>query len=310
MTFALGPLTLADVWRPFLHPRVVALSFPAVPGIDCDNCRMEKMGYFSGATKCCTYTPEFPNFLVGQMLHDDAAPPLVESWVSGRGDPLFLYAPPAHKRAHQIAAAIPRNALPCPLLVEGRCTAYAYRPYLCSGYHCAYPSTPSYKAFWNALVSLLALHSAIAAQLVMEALGKDRGAFIDTWNTIQNEEDVWHDGALSPEFKAALWQGSTDARAFYVSCYAYVRDHAATIRAELDTFRRAQLLRVLEGRGVLSEGRAREIHEQASEPHATQLPAMARAAFERGVVVFAEHLWTVPEHESYVLQLHAEAFAS
>jgi hypothetical protein len=312
--FRLGALTLADSWRAFLHPRVQALDLPVVPSIDCADCRMVRLGVLPARAKCCTYVPELPSFLVGEILAHESGlgGERVRAWVArSRGDPLFLYASPAERQRHRDAAQVSSSqALPCPLLEDGRCTIYEHRPYLCMGYHCAWPDGPALRSVWNALASLLALHSAIGAQFLMEALGLDREKLIASWERVSDENSVWTaEEQLTPEMATELWQGR-DAADYYRACHDYVRAHAHDLRDQLDQFRRQQLLRLLYDRGLLSPERSRDIETQSNVPAPVEPPVAVRAAFNSGIVVFAHHRWTVTEHESYLLGLAEEAAQS
>jgi Fe-S-cluster containining protein len=299
--FDLGPIRLAACWRPLLHPRIAALEFPALPDIHCDDCRMVRHGMFAADTRCCDYVPPLPNFLAGEILSEgqaDGSRDRVETWVAqGRGDPLFVNTPP------RLAASHRERRQPCPLLdADTRCTIYEHRPYLCVGYNCIYPRDPKVVGLWNSLSSLLALHSAVTAQFLIAELGIDGARYTDAWDAAGPEQEQWtgEDG-LRPDLLSELWQGETDPAGFYRRCFEYVVTYA-DIRARVEAFRRAQLVR----RGLRS---AEEITAISLEPEPLEPPRAARTVLENRIMVFAEHHWTVVEHESFLLWYHSRSAA-
>jgi hypothetical protein len=161
-----------------------------------------------------------------------------------------------------------------------------------------------------ALASLMALHSAITAHLIAERLGIDRGALSDTWERVGDEAKAWGaDDTLLPDFRAGAWQGRADPAAFYRACFEYVVAHGPTIRAEVDAFRREQLIRQLHAAQRLSPEREREIRDQPSDPTPTQPPPVADVWLRTRLMTAAEHWWTIPEHEGWLLHYHEQAFA-
>ena len=71
--------SIPDLYHPFL-PAIFQREIPPEPFADCFNCPMiaekeELIGSdlakpFSPATKCCTFTPRIPNYVVGAILSD------------------------------------------------------------------------------------------------------------------------------------------------------------------------------------------------------------------------------------------------
>lgn len=302
--FWLGPIRLASCWQPLLHPKVRSLRFSPLPDVVCDDCRMVASGFFEPSIKCCDYVPPIPNFLAGEILTDGqlgGSRETVRQWTgAGRADPLFLNVPPRLIALHRT------KRLPCPLLDEAvGCTIYDHRPYLCVGYNCTFPPNPHVKAFWNCLSSLLALHSAITAQFLVGALGLDRLRYTEAWERAGAEATVWTDqDAIEPSLIAELWQGESDPERFYRRCYQHIVDHAESIREQVDGYRREQLIRRLGELAALTPEREQEIVSQSLDPIPRQPPGDADTAFSSRLVVFAEHRWTLVEHESYLLWYH------
>ncbi|MBI2567706.1 MAG: hypothetical protein HYV63_11805 [Candidatus Schekmanbacteria bacterium] len=305
--FFLGTIRLAAVWEPLLHPLVRRLTTPTIAEINCDDCLMVKAGIYPLRAKCCNYVPDFPNFLAGEILSHGPSSPgheTVADWVEqGRGDPLFVYAPPRLTRKYRQAADRgSRQALGCPLLDDnGRCSVYDHRPYLCVGHHCVYPGPSEVRAFFGCLASLLALHTALVAQYLLIAQGIDPDSFSDAWSQVVDDRSVWsvHD-QLDPGFSRALWQGRADHAAYYRGCFEWIMQRRESVRGLIAEYRRNQLLR----RADLSEAEKHRIRAQCSEPEAGRVPPEAHEVFMRDVLVFAQHRWTVTDHEGWLLWYH------
>jgi hypothetical protein len=165
------------------------------------------------------------------------------------------------------------------------------------GYNCIYPDDPDIRGFWNCLSSLLALHSAVTAQVLLTELGIDGEQYTCAWEEAGPEQDQWtSEDGLRPELLSALWQGETDPAGFYRRCFEYVMAHT-DVRERVEAFRRAQLAR----RGQREQA---QLSEVAVDPQPCEPPASARVIFENRIMVFAEHTWTVSEHESFLLWYH------
>ena len=125
---------------------------------------------FDPDTKCCTYVPTLPNFLVGMILNDDD-PAAISGRMSierriavGIGvTPLGLQSDPHHALIYKHAGGelFGRTAgLRCPhyLPVEsGQCGIWRHRNAICATWFCKYERGRVGKRFWDALLQLLTL---------------------------------------------------------------------------------------------------------------------------------------------------------
>jgi hypothetical protein len=140
------------------------------PAATCLDCVMlapgDGLGSFEPSTKCCTYTPEIPNFLVGAALAD---PQLDE--VGGRQSlrdrigrragvsPLGL----ARDRVTRLIAerAVPAfgqaPSLRCPHYhaETGKCGVWLHRNAVCSTWFCKHGRGAVGRSFWHVLRNLL-----------------------------------------------------------------------------------------------------------------------------------------------------------
>ncbi len=151
---------------------------PAETEATCENCAMCPEGphrpsgsdyFFDPRTKCCTYIPELPNFLVGRMLSDDdpafaAGRATVEKRLAeGLGiSPLGIGRSPTQRFLYALttqAMAFGRNPdLRCPHYLEGEagnCGIWRHRSSICATWFCKYVRGAVGFHFWRTLLQLL-----------------------------------------------------------------------------------------------------------------------------------------------------------
>ena len=150
---------------------------PAETTATCEQCVMcgdgpaspASLSFFNPATKCCTYIPRLPNFLVGRVLEDDdpaaaAGRASVERRIDERVGvtPLGLAQPPVHATLYGIGGAATFGhamALRCPHYREeagGACGIWRHRNGVCSTWFCKHDRGAVGQHFWHALDQLLA----------------------------------------------------------------------------------------------------------------------------------------------------------
>ena len=127
---------LYDAWMKDVVPEL-----PHEPDATCANCAMlqkspdDEGTFFSPSTKCCTYLPSLPNYLVGMILADadEASGPgreAVDQRIAARTDvlPLGLLVPESRRRearSDQGPDDFGRNP-------DRRCPYYRQDPGLCA----------------------------------------------------------------------------------------------------------------------------------------------------------------------------------
>ncbi len=205
--------------------------------------------FFRPDTKCCTFHPRLPNYLVGGVL-DDASPGAAEGrrrmearLASGVGvTPEWLQPPRAvtllYENAH--GAFGKARALRCPFYEEGAggCTIWAHRDAVCSTYYCKYVAGEDGRRLWTAvkeLVSLVEIQLARAAllELAPDLLDRVPGTRAGSTGPL-TAEDV--DGAgPSSAARAAAWGAWCGREAeLYSACHRWVRGlSAAEVEAML-----------------------------------------------------------------------------
>lgn len=156
---------------------VLSGRIPEETDATCDHCAMCSTHgkphpvselFYNPETKCCTYIPTLPNFLVGRILSDDD-----ESFAKGRMTvearlraglavtPLGLGMPPAFSFLYAGTAAQTfglSKTLRCPhYLAEqgGRCGVWKYRSAICATWYCKHVRGAVSAKFWKSLHQLL-----------------------------------------------------------------------------------------------------------------------------------------------------------
>lgn len=150
---------------------------------NCDSCTMcapknsganEQSFYFNPATKCCTYIPELPNFLVGAIFgsaDSDMAfgrSSVAKRLTNGVGvTPLGISPSPSYTLLYRNSpAAFGRSqALSCPHYVQemGRCGIWRYRAPPCSTWFCKHNRGVVGREFWGELhLLMVAIQQSVA----------------------------------------------------------------------------------------------------------------------------------------------------
>jgi hypothetical protein len=167
---------------------------PAVdePRATCDDCAMcegskalpAPSGHFRADTKCCTFHPALPNYLVGALLSDpdpalDEGKKRVRAKLAARiGVTPLRVAPPRTQRV-LLEAARGMNtfgrtrALLCPYFVDeggGLCGVWRHRESVCTTYFCKYGAGARGYAFWTKLKEYLTYVEDALAKFAVRAV--------------------------------------------------------------------------------------------------------------------------------------------
>lgn len=194
--------------------------------------------FFRPDTKCCTYFPRLPNYLVGALLSDDR-PELaegrrrMEARIAGRiGVTPQWVKPPAkfnflYKNGHQFFGRA--ASLRCPYYGEasGGCTIWPYREAVCSTFFCKYVAGADGRKFWMSLKTYLTLTEIqlsrwTSLQLLPDYVlsGKDRPEL----NTVPLGVEDLDDAPPPAKAYAELWKEHVGREAEYFrACYQLVR---------------------------------------------------------------------------------------
>ena len=172
--------TLPSLYRTLL-PQVFRRDVPEETKATCSSCAMCNASdpnlvepvdgtsrLFRSETKCCTYYPRLPNYLVGALLSDESEAMdegrrrLREKISSRVGISPQWVRPPAKWSLlyeHAKGAFGRSTSLRCPYYepVQGSCTIWAYREAVCSTFFCKYVAGEDGRKFWMSLKQYLAL---------------------------------------------------------------------------------------------------------------------------------------------------------
>jgi hypothetical protein len=243
---------------------------------------------FRPDTKCCTYHPTLPNFLVGAVFSDassamEPARAALRAKIAGRIgiSPRWVAAPRKYLvllHAARESSFGRSEALLCPYYAResGTCGIWRYREVICATFFCKHTLGALGHSFWTAVKRLVAHAEARLAEHVAREVGPS------TWEpsvargklTREDLED------RPPESYAKMWQGwEGREEEFYVECARRVsamkpEDAAPFVQDE-------------EGRAIADEVRA--LHERLRQPeiasHLALSPDLVVEPGEAGVGV-------------------------
>lgn len=238
--------TFPILYRQILPPAVFLRKMEKEKTADCGNCIMcetkgtlkaPSVSFFSPNTKCCTYQPAIPNYLVGALLSDDSG--LMEEgkrrirdkikskvdvipkgvWVSDKY--LYLYkAAVEHEQTFGKA-----DSMKCTYLQEGNCTVWKYRNAICSTWFCKSDHGVDGTLFWQAVKNYMRL---VEEELVHYLLFKSgySGEQILPDNSAEKglSPRMMDEKPLSDKAYSQLWgRWAGMEEAFYIWCYEEVK---------------------------------------------------------------------------------------
>lgn len=162
-----------------LLPELFSQPVPAEEKATCSNCAMcqpkesvepvdGRSRFFRADTKCCTYHPRLPNYLVGGLL-SDPDPQWAEGQrrmrerIAGRVaiSPQWVRPPAKYSLfySNQRNAFGKSASLLCPFFEKdgGLCTIWPYRETVCSTYYCKYVAGADGRNLWTSVKTFLTL---------------------------------------------------------------------------------------------------------------------------------------------------------
>lgn len=208
----------------------------------CDACQMCDRGgskneanavYFHPDTKCCTFFPSLPNYLVGGILSDPGSEieegrRRLRERIASRVGTLPQRVAPSKRWSVLYAAAMESSfgrstLLKCPYLAgDGRCTIWRYREAVCFSFFCKYDLGAYGSEFWNELKAYLGIVEknlcVWAAKQVWPEVKDFRHANSMTLSLEELEErpdDAKYAEAWGP------WQGREEE--FFLACHERVK---------------------------------------------------------------------------------------
>ena len=217
---------------------------PSEPGSTCESCAMcspsgaPSDSCFSALTKCCTFFPDLPNFVVGRIL-DDASAQGAEgrARLSARIEagaevtPLGVFAPPQYSVQYKLAEpAFGRStALRCPYFVEehGACSIWPHRISTCYTWYCKHTRGAVGLRFWTTLRRLLKAAERAVAQWCLLELNLEPTALTElvSWRENRALDASALDGYGEHGQQGRLWRSwKGREQALYARCGELVSD--------------------------------------------------------------------------------------
>ena len=210
----------------------------------CANCAMTQNtvptgAKFSKVTKCCTYYPSLPNYLVGAILLDKDGVPegvrRIESAISSKTtvSPVGIF--PSRKYLalyfKSSSATFGRSeSLMCPYFEQptGLCTIWKHRESVCSTYFCKHVAGKTGSAFWGSFKQYMNYSQTSLVKHVLLTLNVPRaGSVVSHYFSndyahgnlsLADVEDEFNEGRYRSMW--GEWFGRE--REFYIRCFEIV----------------------------------------------------------------------------------------
>jgi hypothetical protein len=207
---------------------------------DCSNCNMcqpnsivDDQRFFSSKTKCCTFKPIVPNYLIGGIINDPIIISKITDLIANKSPkmmPLGYF--PSQKELSDYAGILPDNfgiddRVRCELLNDGDCSIWKYRNSMCSTYFCHYFKGKFGKLFWEDVRDFLQHIESALSEFCCHELGVSNdylknhttNFFINVQSAVNNERDQ----ITTPPFSD--WGKWADKESdFYTECTRLVHD--------------------------------------------------------------------------------------
>ena len=225
---------LPEVYQSFL-PAIFGKNIAVESYADCSNCNMcqpndhvTDQRFFSSKTKCCTFKPIVPNYLVGGLINDKSMNSKINGYVESshpKMQPLGYF--PSHQELALYSSILPDNfgideTAACELLDNGNCSIWKYRNSMCSTYFCHYFKGSYGKLFWVDVRDFLQIIEELITHFICKELGISSNYLSDhTTNFYTNvQSSLENEDPASSINQSTVWGKWTDKRfEFYTECY-------------------------------------------------------------------------------------------
>lgn len=212
--YPMGNHLFPGLWRHLLPEDAQWLKFPTERRASCASCPKAAAGVHHPSTRCCTYFPEVPNFLLGLALQDPGSRSLIEAQIN-QGCILPTGQQIDAGQYHTAVKSYAQNRfgeltdLVCPFLNPEtvQCGIYAYRNSVCSTFFCENDHAESGHQFWEKTQDLVGHIEIALSQAAMQALGVDVCRYMETLDAWAGDiAGSFHpDGGWSLELREQLW---------------------------------------------------------------------------------------------------------
>jgi hypothetical protein len=219
-------------------PIVFQQNIPPEPFSDCSNCPMiaekgEDPGLdlnrpFGYETKCCTFTPRIPNYMVGGIL-SDTDPSLIEGKqrivkkIQSREGIIPNGVYPTKEYNDYFIANSPlefgrSKSLLCPYFIQDKynCTIWKYREAICSFWYCKHIAAECGSDFWNSMVDYLKFIQDSFIEIAAKECGLQLVDLYGTGKCLNSQySEIW-----------GKWLGREEE--YYAKCFEIVNNLSAS----------------------------------------------------------------------------------
>lgn len=168
------------LWEYMFPEEFSYLHIPGEKILDCSNCNKVHTDAYNPKTKCCTYFPQIPNFMLGLALKDPSCRELAIAVIEqGHAVPEGTLQTPAAVKVFADEYAKDQfgksKLLRCPFLDEKAegCGIYAYRSAVCASFFCQNEHGDAGDKYWERFQDLLRQAEVALYQRAMTEVGID-----------------------------------------------------------------------------------------------------------------------------------------
>ncbi len=217
-TMKIGTHTVPGFWSEILPFENIEYAFPNLQSVDCTSCTGATTMGINISTKCCTYYPVVPNFLLGfSLLSGSRDTRNIISTLINKGHvlPLGLMPSPIRQKNTLIESRSKSfgnfDKVVCDFLGDnGQCHVYEHRNAVCSSWFCSYGTTRHTEAWWKHLRNLMTHAEQSIGSWAIEQTGFKPESIRQVFNSFSINIDLAYNkktGGWSDSFLEQVWQG-------------------------------------------------------------------------------------------------------
>lgn len=229
-TIRMGSHTVPGFWQKILPGEVIHSPVCHDTIVDCHSCIGVHAKGYSPKSRCCTYYPKVPNFLIGLSLMDEVPQhPLHQMIKKGFVIPSGLEPSPgriiqSHCDYQQKKWGISESSICDFFTPEKGCQIYSYRNGVCSSWFCEAPKEKLTQPWWSKIRDIISHCETVLSRWAMEQAGLDLDLYEKTFfRWASNIDGIYCQESLawSSKFLDEIWQGHERER-FMKTCTEFI----------------------------------------------------------------------------------------
>lgn len=202
---------------------------------------------FSPFTKCCTYYPFIPNYLVGAILKENPKHPDILELIRECKYilPIGICAPPGYQKKFNLKLATDfgtNTDLLCPFykVQSGGCSVWKNRGHECSTFFCISSYGEAGELFWSEVRDYLHHVEMVFSQQSMIEKGfapkeiNNNLAYVK--RPVDDNLSEWSMNAI--EWSKAWIHHLDDVTGYFISCYDFVNDNKSKLMKSIENYER------------------------------------------------------------------------